>query len=186
LSNGGQTTLLDLLGIKLNGSLTELESLLHKSSEFADSSSLVPEDLLSMRSADDDFCSRGRDTDFAARVALFSEFAGEEFIELGEEDSVGDELTGQPGGFLGTEKEGDLGCGSGFVHYAFIDVRVRDVSNKRCQRTHHRATAEECWVGAYLSLLGDWAWLRHDYYLVVVVVSEAIAVDAVTRRCNFG
>jgi len=142
LGNGGQTTLLNLLGIKLNCSLTELESLLHKRSEFTDSSSLVTEDFLSMRSADDDFCSCGRDTDFAARVALFSEFAGEEFIEFGEEDSVGDELAGQPG-LLGTEKEGDLG-GSGFVHYAFIDVRVRDVSNKRCQRTHHRATAGEC------------------------------------------
>jgi len=160
LSNGGQTTLLNLLGIKLNCSLTELESLLYKRSEFTDSSSLVTEDFLSMRSADDDFCSCGRDTDFAARVALFSEFAGEEFIEFGEEDSVGDELTCQLLGFLGTEKEGDLG-GSGFVHYAFIDVRVRDVSNKRCQRTHHRATAGED-RREYLSLLGDWAWLRHD------------------------
>ena len=93
LSNGAQSTLLNLLSIKLDGSLTELESFLHKSSEFPDSTALVSEDFLSMSSADDDFGSCGSDTDFAARVTLFSEFASEEFVEFSEEDSVSDELT---------------------------------------------------------------------------------------------
>jgi hypothetical protein len=83
---------LNLLGIKFNCSLTELESLLHKSSEFTDSTTFVSEDFLSMSSADDDFGSCGRDTNFAARVTLFSKFASEEFVEFSEEDSVGDEL----------------------------------------------------------------------------------------------
>jgi hypothetical protein len=42
--------------------------------------------------ADDYLCAGGGDTDFTARIALFGEFAGEEFVELSEEDSVGDEL----------------------------------------------------------------------------------------------
>jgi hypothetical protein len=42
--------------------------------------------------ADDDFCSGGCDPDFAARVPLLSEFAGEKLVEFGEEDAVGDEL----------------------------------------------------------------------------------------------
>jgi hypothetical protein len=92
LSNGAQSTLLNLLSIKLDGSLTELESFLHKSSEFPNSTALVSEDFLSMSSADDDFGSCGRDSDFAARVTLLSEFAGEEFVEFSKEDSVGDEL----------------------------------------------------------------------------------------------
>jgi hypothetical protein len=93
LGNGAQTTLLNLLSIEFDRSLTELESLLHKSSEFTDSTTLVSEDFLSMSSADDDFGSCGRDTDFAARVTLFSELASEEFVEFSEEDSVRDELT---------------------------------------------------------------------------------------------
>jgi hypothetical protein len=41
---------------------------------------------------DDDFGAGGGDADFAACVALFGEFTGEEFIEFGEEDAVGDKL----------------------------------------------------------------------------------------------
>lgn len=85
--------MLNLLSIEFDSSLTELESFLHESGEFTNSTSLVSEDFLSMSSADDNFGSCGSDTDFAARITLFSEFAGEEFIEFGEEDSVGDELT---------------------------------------------------------------------------------------------
>jgi hypothetical protein len=84
---------LNLLSIEFNSSLTELESLLHKCSQLTDSTTLVSEDFLCMGSADDDFGSCGSDTDFAARVTLFSEFASEEFVEFSEEDSVGDELT---------------------------------------------------------------------------------------------
>ena len=47
---------------------------------------------MSVSSTDDDFGSCGGDTDFAARVTLFSEFASEEFVEFSEENSVGDEL----------------------------------------------------------------------------------------------
>jgi hypothetical protein len=96
---------LNLLSIKLDRPLTELESFLHKSSEFPDSTTLVSEDFLSMSSADDDFGSCGRDTDFAARVTLLSEFAGEEFVEFSKEDSVGDELDSSTLLFFRTGKE---------------------------------------------------------------------------------
>ena len=85
--------MLNLLGIKFDSSLTELESFLHKSSEFTNSTSFVSEDFLSVSSAYDDFGSCGSDTDFAARVTLFSEFPSEEFVEFSEENSVGDELS---------------------------------------------------------------------------------------------
>ena len=50
-----------------------------------------------MRGTDDDFCPRRRDADFTARIALFGKFTGEEFVEFGEEDAVGDELQSASG-----------------------------------------------------------------------------------------
>ena len=92
LSNGTQSSLLDFLGVKFYSSVTEFESLLYESSEFADTTSLISKDFLSMSSTDNDFCSRRGDTNFATRVTLFSEFAGEKFIKFGKEYAVGDEL----------------------------------------------------------------------------------------------
>jgi len=92
LSNGAQTSLLELLGIEFDCTVTEFESLLDEGGELPDTTSLVSKDFLCVGSADDDFGSGRSYTDFAARVALFSEFAGKEFIEFGEEDSVGNEL----------------------------------------------------------------------------------------------
>jgi len=83
---------LHLLGIKFDSALTEFKSLLYESSEFTDSTSLVSEDFLCVGSADDDFSSGRRDSDFTTRVTLFSEFTSEKFVEFSVEDSVGDEL----------------------------------------------------------------------------------------------
>jgi hypothetical protein len=47
---------------------------------------------LCMSCSDDDFCASGSDADFAAGIALFSEFAGKELIEFCKEDTVSDEL----------------------------------------------------------------------------------------------
>jgi|SRR5271170_8139363 len=93
LSNGTQTSLLNLFGIKFNSSFTEFESLLHKSSEFTDSAAFVTEDFLCMSCTDDDFGAGWSDTNFAARIALFSEFPSEELIQFGEEDAIGDKLS---------------------------------------------------------------------------------------------
>ncbi len=42
---------------------------------------------------DNDFGAGGGDADLEARVAVFSEFTGEEFIEFSEKDTVSDELS---------------------------------------------------------------------------------------------
>jgi hypothetical protein len=92
LSNSTQSPLLHPLGIQLDRPITELESLLHKSRQFPDSTALFAKDFLRVGCADDDFGAGRGDTDFAAAVALFGEFTGEELVELGEEDAVRDEL----------------------------------------------------------------------------------------------
>jgi hypothetical protein len=65
---------------------------LHQGSQLADATALFTEDFLRVACADDDFGAGGGDADFAACVALFGEFAGEEFVEFGKEDAVGDKL----------------------------------------------------------------------------------------------
>jgi pantoate kinase len=84
--------LLHTFRIKLHRPVPKLESFLHQSGQFADSTALLAEDFLRVARADDDFGAGGGDADFAACVALFGEFAGEEFVEFGEEDAVGDKL----------------------------------------------------------------------------------------------
>jgi len=97
LCNSTQSTLLNLLSVQLDRPLTKLESFLHKSSQFPDSAALVAEDFLGVGGTDDDFCPGRGDADFTARIALFGKFTGEEFVEFGEEDAIGDELQSAAG-----------------------------------------------------------------------------------------
>jgi hypothetical protein len=93
LGNGGQTTVLDLCGVEGDGVLGELEALLDQRRELADAAALLAEDLLGVGGADDDVGDGGSDADLDAGVALLSELALEELVELGVEDTVGDELS---------------------------------------------------------------------------------------------
>ena len=54
LSDSRETTVLDLLGVKLKGVVGELETLLDERSELADAATLLTEDLLGVGSTDDD------------------------------------------------------------------------------------------------------------------------------------
>ena len=53
LGDGRETTVLDLLGVKLKGVIGELEALLHKGSKLTDAATLLTEDLLGVGGADD-------------------------------------------------------------------------------------------------------------------------------------
>lgn len=53
LSDGGETTVLDLGGVERDTVLGELESLLDEGGEFADSSSLLAKDFLGVCGSDD-------------------------------------------------------------------------------------------------------------------------------------
>ena len=58
LGDGGETTVLNLLGVKLERVLGELETLLHEGSKLTDATSLLTEDLLGVGGADDDLYKR--------------------------------------------------------------------------------------------------------------------------------
>jgi hypothetical protein len=92
LSDGGKTTVLDLGGVEGDRVLGELESLLNEGGELTDAATLFTKDFLGVGGADDDIGHSGSDTDFDARVTLLSEFALEELVQFGVENTVGDEL----------------------------------------------------------------------------------------------
>jgi hypothetical protein len=93
LGDGGETAVLDLGGVEGDGVLGELEALLDEGGELADAATLLAEDLLGVGGADDDVGDGRGDADLDAGVALLSELALEEFVELGVEDTVSDELS---------------------------------------------------------------------------------------------
>jgi hypothetical protein len=93
LSDGGETTVLDLGGVEGDGVLGELESLLDERGELANAAALLTENLLGVGGSDDDVGNGGGDADLDAGVTLLSELALEELVELGVEDTVGDELS---------------------------------------------------------------------------------------------
>jgi hypothetical protein len=61
---------------------------LDEGGEFADTAALFAEDFLCVRSTDNDIGDGGSDADFDAGVTFFSEFALEELVQFGEEDTV--------------------------------------------------------------------------------------------------
>lgn len=83
LSDGIKTTVLDLLGVELDGSLGELEPLLNERGKLPDAASLLSENLLGVGGADDDLGAGVGDADLAARVTLRGEGASEELAKLG-------------------------------------------------------------------------------------------------------
>jgi len=93
LCNGGETTVLDLGGVERDAVLRKLEALLDEGGELADAASLLAENFLGVRGADDDVGNGGSDADFDARVALFRQFTLEELVQLGVEDSICDKLS---------------------------------------------------------------------------------------------
>ena len=54
LGDGGETTVLNLLSVELEGVLGELEALLHEGRKLTDAAALLTEDLLGVGSTDDD------------------------------------------------------------------------------------------------------------------------------------
>ena len=93
LSDGGETTVLDLGGVEGDGVLGELESLLDERGELANAAALLTENLLGVGGSDDNVGNGGGDADLDAGVTLLSELALKELVELGVEDTVSDELS---------------------------------------------------------------------------------------------
>lgn len=93
LGDGGETAVLDLGGVEGDAVLGELEALLDEGGELTDAATLLSENLLGVGGTDDDVGDGRGDADFDARVSLLSQLALEELVQLGVEDSVGDELS---------------------------------------------------------------------------------------------
>lgn len=82
LRNSVEATVLNLLGVELNGALREAETLLDERGELADAATLLAENLLRVGGADDDLGASVGDANLAARVALRRESAREELGQL--------------------------------------------------------------------------------------------------------
>ena len=93
LGDGGETAVLDLGGVQGDGVFGELESLLDEGGELADAATLLAENLLGVGGADDDVGDGGGDAHFDAGVAFLGEFALEELVQFGVENTVSDELS---------------------------------------------------------------------------------------------
>lgn len=93
LSDGGETAVLDLGGVKGDGVLGELEALLDEGGELADAAALLTENLLGVGGADDDIGDGRGDADLNAGVALLGQLALEELVEFGVENTVSNELS---------------------------------------------------------------------------------------------
>lgn len=88
LSDGGETTVLDLGGVEGDGVLWELEALLDEGGELADAASLLTENLLGVGGADDDVGDGWSNADLNTRVSLLGQLALEELVQLGVEDTI--------------------------------------------------------------------------------------------------
>jgi hypothetical protein len=77
----------------ITASADERDRLKDTRTYLTDAATLLTENLLGVGCTDDDVGDGRSDTDFDAGVTLLSEFALEEFVELGVEDTVGDELS---------------------------------------------------------------------------------------------
>jgi len=92
LGDGGETAVLDLGGIEGDGVLWELEALLDERCELADAAALLSEDFLGVGCADDDVGDGWGDADLDAGVALLSQLALEELVQLCVENTICDKL----------------------------------------------------------------------------------------------
>lgn len=76
----------------LNSSLREVESLLHNCRQFANSSALLTQYVLSSGGQNDDFGPGGCYSHLNAAVSIFSKFSSKELVQFGLEHSVRHEL----------------------------------------------------------------------------------------------
>merc|ERR1719305_1407055 len=92
LGNGAETAGGDLLSVKLDGALGEVEPLLDNAGELSDPPALLSEDVLGPGGHDDDLRPGGGHSDLNTGVAILGELPGQELVELSLEDSILDKL----------------------------------------------------------------------------------------------
>jgi len=88
LGDGGETSVSDLLGVKVDGALSEGESLGDEGGELPDPDTLLTEDILSVGSSDDDLGLGVGNSDLTTGVTFSGELGGEEVVQLGLENTI--------------------------------------------------------------------------------------------------
>ena len=78
-----------------NGSFGEVKSLLNDSRQFPNSSSLLPQHVLSTCGQDDNLRACGRHSDLYTTVAILGQLMGKEPVEFGLEHAVSYKLDGE-------------------------------------------------------------------------------------------
>jgi hypothetical protein len=92
LGDRRQTATLDALGVQLDLTLSEAETLLHEAGQLTNASALVAEHVLGARSLDDQLCASRRVADLDAGIAILRELTLQQLVQLGVEHTVVDEL----------------------------------------------------------------------------------------------
>jgi len=92
LGDGTETTVSDLLGVKLNGSYASTKTLLDNSGKLADTTTAFSQDILGAGSKDDAFGTGRSASDLNTRISVFSEFLHQEVVQFSLEDTILDSL----------------------------------------------------------------------------------------------
>jgi len=92
LGDGAQTAVGNALSVQLDGALREVEPLLNDGGQLANATALLTEHILGLGSLDDNLGALGSNADFNASIALLGELTGEELVQLGVEDTIGNKL----------------------------------------------------------------------------------------------
>lgn len=111
LGDGGETTVLDLLGVELKRVLGEAETLLDESLELTDAAALVTKNLLGVGGTDDDLGARVGDADLTSGVALLGELASAE--------ALASALVPGPGPISSKNNEVGSACARARTHSSF-------------------------------------------------------------------
>ena len=93
LVEGGETTLLDAVDEDLELLVLDEPALHDHEPELLKTAAVVVGELLGVRSLDDDFSAGWGGPNFAAAIALLSEFTGEELVKFGVEEAGLDDST---------------------------------------------------------------------------------------------
>jgi hypothetical protein len=93
LSLGAQSSVGNLLGVKFQTSVGHVESLLHGRGELSDSSTLHSKHVLGVGGLHDNLSAHRCLTNSDPRVSFLGQLVLEEFVQLGTEHSVGNELS---------------------------------------------------------------------------------------------
>lgn len=92
LGLGAQSTVLDTLGVQLDGTVGKVETLLDDRRQLTDALPLFTQHVLGAGSPDNDFRAVGGGTDLHSGVPILGQLTSQQLVQFGVKDSIGNEL----------------------------------------------------------------------------------------------